>query len=103
MEKNKQKKLEAAGWKISTVNDFLDLNNEESDYIELKLALSKNLQKRRLSLKLTQKELAQMINSSQSRVAKMESGDPTVSIDLLVKSLLTLKIPKQQLERMLPG
>ena len=102
MEKNKQKKLEAAGWKLGGVNDLLDLNPEESAYIELKLSLSQNLQKRRRTLKITQKDFARIIKSSQSRVAKMEAGDPTVSIDLLVKSLLALKTPKQQLARILP-
>ena len=102
MEKNKQKRLEAAGWKLGGVNELLDLNPEESAYIELKLSLSQNLQKRRRTLKITQKDFARMIKSSQSRVAKMESGDPTVSIDLLVKSLLALKTPKQQLARILP-
>ena len=102
MEKNKQKALKAAGWKLGDVNNFLDLSPEESAYIELKLSLSKNLQKRRRTLKITQKDFAAMIKSSQSRVAKMEAGDPTVSIDLLVKSLLALKTPKQQLVKILP-
>ncbi len=102
MDKNKQKELEAAGWKLGTVAEFLDLSREETDYIELKLSLSKNLQKRRRSLKMTQKDFARMIKSSQSRVAKMEAGDPSVSIDLLVKSLLTLKARKQSLLRLLP-
>lgn len=101
MEKNKQKKLESSGWKIGSAEEFLNLSRQESEYIELKLALSKNLQKRRRSLKITQKDFARMIKSSQSRVAKMESGDPTVSIDLLVKSLLTLKTPKSSLSRLL--
>lgn len=43
-----------------------------------------------------------MIKSSQSRVSKMESGDPTVTIDLLVKSLLMHKTPKNSLSRILP-
>lgn len=102
MEKNKKKKLEAAGWKIGTVTEFLDLDRQEADYIELKLALSRNLQKKRRSLRLTQLDLAKMIKSSQSRVAKMESGDPSVTIDLLVRSLLTLNTPKNSLARLLP-
>lgn len=102
MEKNKQNKLETAGWKIGSVDEFLNLNQQEAAYIELKLSLSKNLQKRRRSLNITQKDFAKMIKSSQSRVAKMESGDPTVTIDLLVKSLLTLKTPKNSLSRILP-
>jgi ribosome-binding protein aMBF1 (putative translation factor) len=101
MKGKKQKKLETAGWKFGDVKEFINLSQEESAYIELKLSLSKSIQKKRCTLKLTQKDLARMIKSSQSRVAKMEAGDPTVSIDLLVKSLLVLKTPKQQLERIL--
>jgi DNA-binding XRE family transcriptional regulator len=102
MDKEKQKKLEASGWKLGSTAEFLDLNEGESAYIELKLSLSKNLQKKRRSLNITQKDLARLIKSSQSRVAKMEAGDPTVSLDLLVKSLLVLKTTKQQLVRLLP-
>jgi hypothetical protein len=102
MDQNKKKKLEASGWKLGSVTELLNLNEEESAYIELKMALSKNLLKRRRSLRLTQKDLAGMIKSSQSRIAKMEAGDPSVSIDLLVRSLLALKTPKQQLARKLP-
>lgn len=102
MEKSKQKKLENSGWKIGSVSDFLNLSEQESAYIEIKLSLSESLSKRRRSLKLTQKDFAEIIKSSQSRVAKMEAGDPSVSIDLLVKSLLTLKTTKQELSRLLP-
>jgi hypothetical protein len=90
MDKAKRKRLESAGWKIGTANDFLNLSSEESAYIELKLQLAKNLQKRRIEKRLTQTEVARMLKSSQSRVAKMEAGDPTVSVDLLIRSLLTL-------------
>jgi hypothetical protein len=90
MDKSKRKRLESAGWKIGTVNELLNLSPEESAYIELKLQLAKNLQKRRIAKKLTQTDVARIIKSSQSRVAKMESGDPTVSVDLLIRSLLAL-------------
>ncbi len=102
MDKKKQKKLEAAGWKVGSAEDFLELNQAESGFIALKIALSERLKKRRQSLRLTQKEFAGMIHSSQSRVAKMEAGDPGVTLDLLVKSLLTLKTPKEEIEKMLP-
>ena len=90
MRKAKQDRLEKKGWKVGSVDEFLDLSPEESAYIELKLRLSDNLRKRRTRKKLSQKQLATLIKSSQSRVAKMEGGDPTVSIDLLVKTLLVL-------------
>ena len=87
------------GWKVGSVAEFLDLSAEESAYIEVKLALSEKLREKRRLRKLTQTELAESIESSQSRVAKMEAGDPTVTIDLLVKSLLALGVSKKELGR----
>ena len=95
----KRKQLAAKGWKIGTVKEFLKLSPEESAYVELKLALSKNLEETRKEKQLTQEELARMLKSSQSRVAKMEAGDPTVSIDLLVRSLLVLGASRKRLAR----
>ena len=99
MDKGKKARLEKKGWKVGTVAEFLDLAVEESAYIEMKLALSEKLKERRLRKKLTQAQFATAIESSQSRVAKMEAGDPTVSIDLLVKSLLALGVSKKELGR----
>ncbi|MES3007557.1 MAG: helix-turn-helix transcriptional regulator [Pseudomonadota bacterium] len=90
MQENERKKLEAAGWKVGNVDEFLGLSSEESAYIEMKLALSQTLRQRRLNNHLSQMEFAKMVHSSQSRIAKMEAGDPSVSIDLIVKSLLAL-------------
>lgn len=90
MRSDKQRRLERAGWKIGSADEFLELRPEESAYIDLKLRLSDSLKQRRQRQKLSQKELAARVKSSQSRVAKMEAGDPSVSIDLLVKTLLAL-------------
>ena len=98
---SKQKKLERAGWRVSSADEFLGLSAEESAYIEMKLALSDALKKARAKRKLSQVEVAKLIESSQSRVAKMESADPSVSIDLLVKSLLALGVPRKQVARAL--
>ena len=83
-------KLEKQGWKVGSVQEFLQLSPEESAYIELKLTLSKKIQDYRKAKRLTQNQLAKRIQSSQSRVAKMESGDPSVSLDLMFKSLFAL-------------
>jgi len=101
MRKTKRKRLEAKGWKIGGVDEFLGLTPEESAYIELKLKLADNLRKRRERRKLTQVELAKMVRSSQSRVAKMEAGDPSVSLDLLIRSLLALGASNRELARMI--
>lgn len=86
----KRKRLEAKGWKVGNVEDFLQLSPEEVAYIELKHSLGSSLKARRTQEKLSQVELAKLVKTSQSRIAKMEAGDPSVSIDLLVKSLLAL-------------
>ena len=99
MNKAKRARLAKKGWKTGSVAEFLDLSDEEAAYIEMKLALSEKLKERRQRKRLTQAELAEVIESSQSRVAKMEAGDPTVSIDLLVKSLLALGVSKKELGR----
>ena len=99
MDKRKKARLAQKGWKAGTVAEFLDLSAEESAYIEMKLALSGKLKEARLHRKLTQAQLAKAIDSSQSRVAKMEAGDPSVSLDLLVKSLLALGVSRKELGR----
>jgi predicted transcriptional regulator len=98
---DKRKKIEKAGWKVSTTDEFLGLSKEESEYIEMKLALSETLKKERTKRKVSQVELAKMISSSQSRVAKMEAADPTVSFDLIVKSLLALGVSRRQVAKSL--
>ena len=90
MDKGKKRQLEAKGYRIGDAKDFLGLSPEESAYIDMKMALSQALVQKRKQRRLTQLELARKLNSSQSRVAKMEKGDPTVSVDLLVKALLAM-------------
>jgi len=100
MRETKKKKLESRGWKVGSTADFLGLSPEEVAYIEIKLRLAEQLRRRRKRRKLSQVKLALLVGSSQSRVAKMESGDPSVSIDLLVRSLLALGASDQELARM---
>jgi DNA-binding XRE family transcriptional regulator len=95
----KKEILESKGYKVGSVDEFLGLSKEESQYIELKLSLSQALAERRKKSKLTQAQLAKMLKSSQSRVAKMERGDPTVSVDLLVKSLLVMGANKESIAK----
>jgi ribosome-binding protein aMBF1 (putative translation factor) len=97
MQETKRKKLEAKGWRIGTPKDFLGMSNEEEAYVNLRLKLAEGLKARRESRGITQVGLARTIKSSQSRVAKMEAGDPTVSLDLLVKSLFALGASNREL------
>lgn len=99
MKPEKRKRLEAAGWRVGTVSEFLGLTDEETALIELKLDLARAVKAERMRRQMTQEELGKLLGSSQSRVAKMEAGDPTVSIDLLVRSLLKVGVNRRELVR----
>ena len=101
MDKEKQAQLAQSGWQVTTAQAFLDLTPEEVAYIELKLTLSRNLRMLRQERNLSQESLAKRLKSSQSRVAKMEKGDPSVSLDLLVRSLLALDVTQEEIGRFL--
>jgi DNA-binding XRE family transcriptional regulator len=97
----KRRRLETAGWRVGSTREFLKLSPEEAAYIELKLRLASSLRERRQRRNLTQMDLAKRLDSSQSRVAKMEAGDPSVSLDLLVRSLLVLGMSARELSRII--
>ncbi len=101
MKLSKQRKLEKAGWKIGSADEFLNLSPEESAYIKMKLALCESVKHKRIEKRLSQVAFAKKIASSQSRVAKIEAGDPSVSIDLILKSLLALGVSKKELARVI--
>ena len=74
MRRSKKERLEAKGWRFGTAQEFLGLSDEETAYVELRLRLADSLRLRRQKRKLSQTELAKLLRSSQSRVAKMEGG-----------------------------
>ena len=101
MRDEKRRRLEARGWKIGTTKEFLQLTAEEAAYVELKVRLAIGLREWRRRRKLTQGQLAKRLQSSQSRIAKMEAGDPSVSLDLLIKSLLMVGASRRELSRIM--
>jgi DNA-binding XRE family transcriptional regulator len=90
MDLDKRKRLERAGWAVGDAARFLQLTNEEARFVELKLSLANALRELRESRGLTQSALADLLGSSQSRVAKMEAGHRSVSLDLTLRSLFTI-------------
>jgi predicted XRE-type DNA-binding protein len=103
MDPIKRQKLEAAGWKVGSAAEFLQLSPEEEAIVEIRLSLSRYLKQLRQQKQLSQHKLAENISSSQSRVAKMEASDPSVSIDLLIKSLLALGAARADIATAIAG
>jgi len=97
MKRDKRNRLESGGWRVGGARDFLELSDTDVEYIELRFSLAALLRRQRTSLSYTQTEVAKLIGSSQSRVAKMEAGDPSVSVDLLIRALLALGVNRTQL------
>jgi ribosome-binding protein aMBF1 (putative translation factor) len=96
MDRNKKDRLEGTGWRVGNAEDFLELSPEEEAFVELKLALARFLRDVRVQQGWTQAQTAKRLGSSQSRFAKMEAADASVSVDLLVKSLLGLGATREQ-------
>jgi DNA-binding XRE family transcriptional regulator len=96
-----QKRLERAGWRVGDAGDFLELTANERRFVEMKLALAMGLREYRERHGLTQTALARRLRSSQSRVAKMEAADRTVSLDLLVRALLALGATRRDVARLI--
>lgn len=90
MDPKKVSRLEQSGWRVGDAADFLGLTDAETAYVEMKVALGKALRNLRSYTGLTQAATAKVLGSSQSRVAKMEKGDPSVTLDLLLKTMLEL-------------
>ncbi len=100
MDQLKKERLEARGWKVGTVSEFLELTPQENTLIGIKLALSQSLKARRQKV-MTQVELAERIHSSQPRVAKAENGDASVSIELLIRAMLATGATLQEIGKVI--
>jgi DNA-binding XRE family transcriptional regulator len=99
--KDKQKSLKKAGWKVSDAKEFLNLSDEEIRLIDTKRALVKLLKEVREFNSVTQEKLAEMISSSQSRIAKLEAGSSDVSFELILKALFALGVPQAKLAKVI--
>ena len=103
MDEEKRKRLAAAGFVSVTVAEFLGLTPEQSELIEVKVALSRAVRQQRCTSSLSQSQLAERLGSSQSRIAKMERGDPHVSLDLMIRALLAAGMTRGELAEVISG
>ena len=101
MNEAKRARLEAAGFKVGTIREFLELTPEENALVEIKLAMSNELRQRRQKQSLSQTDLANRLKSSQSRIAKMEAGEPGISFDLMLRALLAVGASREDVGRII--
>ena len=101
MDRTKKDRVAAAGWRSGDAPDFLELTEGEAAFVELRLALADYVRELRVRNSWTQSQVAHRLGSSQSRVAKMEAADASVSLDLLIRSLLTLGASRSEVGRVI--
>jgi len=82
-------------WREGTVQDLLGLSSADMALVETKVALTRALRHQRLGAQLTQADVARAMHTSQSRVARIEAGDPSVSLDLVFKALYCVGMTPQ--------
>ena len=99
MSNSKLKRLKVRGWKVGTTRDFIGLTEQEAALVEVKLSLIDALRISRHKHHLSQIDLARRIGSSQSRVAKIEAGDPSVSLDLIVRALIATGATQSEIRK----
>ncbi len=90
MKPEQKRRLEARGWRIGSAEEFLELTPDEAAMVELRLKLADAVKLLRKDKNITQTQLAKLMGSSQSRVAKLEAAVDSVSLDLLIRSFLAM-------------
>jgi DNA-binding XRE family transcriptional regulator len=103
MNSAKLHRLEAKGWKTGGAAEFLGLMEGEAALVEMKVSLSQAVRQSRKLHGITQMDLARRLDSSQSRIAKLEAGDPGVSLDLLVRAALAAGAKKSEVAAAIAG
>lgn len=101
MEAAKARRLKAAGWKVGSTKDFLRLNDQEAALVGVKLCLMDALRQARRKRGISQVDLAKRMRSSQSRIAKIEAGDPSVSLDLIFRALVASGDSRREIQETL--
>jgi hypothetical protein len=107
MDAEKKARLEAKGWKVGTVTEFLGLTPEDEAYIESELAVEQ-MRKRVADLVhakrgriLTQAALAKKLKTTQPRVARIEAANSSIPLDTLIRAALEAGATVQEISRTL--
>lgn len=84
-----------------TIQEFLDLSDADMSLINLKVELKEAVKNARVNANYSQTHLAELMGSSQSRIAKLEGGDSSVSIDFMLKALFSMGLSFGDLARVI--
>ena len=86
MNAEKEKALEAAGWKFGDAADIVGMTDDERELLDARVAMARAIRRMRKQMNLSQKDLAGRLKTSQPRVARIEQAAPEVSLDLIFRA-----------------
>jgi predicted XRE-type DNA-binding protein len=87
MNAEKRKALEAQGYKVyDHAGDAVGMTAEEKELMDIRITLAIEVRKRREKLKMSQKDLAVRLKTTQPRVAKIEQAASDVSFDHIYRA-----------------
>src|SRR5262245_26622057 len=92
MNERKRLRLERAGWRSGTVQQFLGLTDAAAAYIETSVLLAAALRAVRRRRRMSLGVAARTIGTTTAAVGKLEAGNPSATIDELLGALLALGI-----------
>jgi len=94
-----RKKKLPKGWIEGSVQELLGLSEGEAAIVEMRVRLAEKVREKRRARRITQKELAKRIESTQPRVARLEQADS--SIEMLIRALFALGSDRREIGRLL--
>lgn len=83
------KRLEEAGFVPTTVAEFVGLSPAEAALVETRARFTPLLKQTRTARGWTQAQLARALGTRQQTIARAERGGSSVSLDFLLRALLT--------------
>jgi ribosome-binding protein aMBF1 (putative translation factor) len=87
------------GWAEGSARDLLQLSDDEAAIVEMRVRLARKVREKRIAKGLTQQELAERMQSTQPRVARMEQAG--ASLELLIRALFALGANRKEIARLL--
>jgi predicted XRE-type DNA-binding protein len=99
MDAGKRKRLKEAGFKFGTVGELFGLSKADEEMIEVRVALANTIRSLRERHELSQEQVAELLESGQARVSKVESADPSISLDFMVRAAFCLGATRGDLAR----
>ena len=94
-----KKLMQEAGFESGSVGELLGLSEAQETLVEIKVRLTQLLREERRARGWSQNRLAQAMGKKQQVVARTEMAHRSVTLDLLLRALLTIGVKMSRIAR----